>query len=1752
MMTSADGASRAPVAAAAAESAQDAWAEVNECLASHGYRPVRLVAAASPEVEGLTVLREDSAASLRQMILQIIADNDRRASVVRRLSSEITRAKQAKHSSAEKVRAIGAQLEAVNETLEAEREAVQREADMRKAEQEHAASTQYKLEARITQLQGKLKFTQAQNDRLQHDVERLSQQVRDAQAADTARRQRLDQVYSDLQQQRVLGGSSGTPADRHVLQVVEMYEAKMEALLQELEALRPPSSLSLSLRGSGGTPSQSPTRSGGGGSSGSNGDGDSQASSSHVEHLEKVLAEERAHVSSLQMQLKAKELEMSALPTQTGWREAQERIATLEDDLAHMRRHLQQQPSSTAGGGQQHGTSSALDALVRGDLFPPSQSADHHQQHQQHQQQSTHGAEYYKFHLYKLRSMGKDKLRGVLSDVCRLMNVSPEEIVPTLSKWSALVFQAGAMHSVLRQLQSTAAALLHQQRQQHDGPVGHDNGDAHLGAGDRLSAARDADMFLVLRGGGGGDALSPTIDPLSSTTTTAALGGHTGDAPSSSSPSSPPPLPVSQALDVVCRVAMKANDYKHKLASTSHALKLIAGGVYPVFGRQLDANDSIDDLVERVMVLCDNHTQLQRRLDMHEAAGRSAASPRRDSERVLQHAQMLFGVTEPSALIPVWSHIRGRLNASRQALASICDVLNVPQRSMSPDRVAHSTATIISNLKQEVMSNKRRLEDVALALDCKPSEIYPCVHSVMARLRQYDAVLPILRNWIDTVLSLCGVNTLEQAIQYLTKITDANGPATPEKPPRTSSSAASTPEQQQQQQQTGAGEKVVSPSQSQLRNEPSSALLGRLDATARGGALGGGGGGDSSPQTSPPAAHGSPHAPPISRRRAPGSHYATSPPSSVEELLDDLAQFDLEASFVSSSQQDRPEDDNFVLEACEHFLSSPDVSSQEDSPPRHDGVRLRGADGGEGADDDDGTTMDEAGGEFGEDDDDVNATLQPQSLSDDSNAQSADDMASLDHQQLLTPPRGTASSMRSRRRGHGNSQLSVSSSATGASPLHRTPTYSSPTHRHAPSDRRHATPTSQRQRMALAMRGVSNEGSNNGRNDGGGPQPARELRFRRHDHLPGRAGDETDGSSSTITPSRNRRDRFSSSAESTVVEGRVGTDADSQQHDNSGQLSRLLLSQLDDSNGMDGSEVEAQGPGSPASGRGGTGTPFATPTRSATATTSPALTSTTTMTTTTTTTATAGTKRVTFSDDPDDVFCYQRVSSGDDSPPRSPRMVQVSAGGTQSGRPHLESVPEGREESASETGEQVQHYTSSLGPQGEPQHRSHYATSPLSPRAWAQQTMRLPSRDDQRQRVSGDDGTQGILIGTNNSNSNSNSNNSGSNEDQLSADWDSPSGRELTLSDLLLDETASNSSAATATNMPTTTAASHARAGDADDSTDATSALGATMGVRRSPHSAAAPRHTATVPTTARTSASDGASPTPRRTAREALAMTMRLPLSSRFGRHLDESTTSAEGDEAARWRVPPVRRRQTASHRRQLEASQMSATATVTARAGREGSRVARTPDASTARSLQQQQQQQLQGEDGEAFVRRRRRRKADVPTSSIDGRRLNVSTSGGSEGTSSPTLRAATMTAGPCDGANSQMGSSSARSAVSGGSGSSSYHSEQTWGRQQGRRGVMEGDSLRRSMDGRSVNAGGQRARAEAETHEEEGSVSERLRKEEEDHWREMRRLAEAIDDKNFSPSSPPSSRNSSDAEDAAGNAAHGVTNNASGSNA
>lgn len=45
-------------------------------------------------------------------------------------------------------------------------------------------------------------------------------------------------------------------------------------------------------------------------------------------------------------------------------------------------------------------------------------------------------------------------------------------------------------------------------------------------------------------------------------------------------------------------------------------------------------------------------------------------------------------------------------------------------------------------------------------------------YSVMARLRQYDAVLPILRNWIDTVLSLCGVNTLEQAIQYLTKLTD--------------------------------------------------------------------------------------------------------------------------------------------------------------------------------------------------------------------------------------------------------------------------------------------------------------------------------------------------------------------------------------------------------------------------------------------------------------------------------------------------------------------------------------------------------------------------------------------------------------------------------------------------------------------------------------------------------------------------------------------------------------------------------------------------------------------------------------------------------------------------------------------------------------------------------------------------------------------------------------------------------------------
>lgn len=651
--------------------AYDEWAEVNECLASHGYRPIRLaiINDNNRELQGLTVLREDSAASLRQMVVQVLTDSDRRASVVRRLSGEITRAKQAKHASSNKVRTVTAQLESLKEALEAEKEAVQREVDLRKADQELAAGIQCKLEARISQLQGKLKFCQAQNDRLSHESERLHQQIQEMESTDQHRRQRLDAVYTDLQQRRILTKQS---LDRDVLNIVDMYEAKMEAMLAELEALRGPSTSS---------PDNSQSDSEGQHQhlhSWSSGEVDSQ--SSHLEHTEKLLAEQRAHVNALQMQLKAKDIEISGLPTPATWREAQSRIRELEQQLSSYRSqniHSQQDDYILGHNHDLRCAATAENLPVVSQRIVGSGGED--------SEKHLHGAEYYKFHLYKLRSMGKDKLRAMLSDICRVMNVSPEEIVQTLTAWSQSLEQGKLFQTLFKNIHTAAVSVINQQ----------DTDTQNLGS--YITPYQHQQPFTRKEETLSKDVTSFNKSILDSPAGTSDASVSVTDLDQSTQLSS---LSAGQAVSIVSRMALKSFEYKRKLASTSQALKLIAGAVYPVFGRQLEATDSIDDLIETVLVLCDNYSQLQRRLDMHETVGPVAQSSRGDTEaqRVLQHAQMLFGVTDPSELIPVWSHIRGRLNASRQALTTICDVLNAPHRALSPDRVAQIAANIVSKL----------------------------------------------------------------------------------------------------------------------------------------------------------------------------------------------------------------------------------------------------------------------------------------------------------------------------------------------------------------------------------------------------------------------------------------------------------------------------------------------------------------------------------------------------------------------------------------------------------------------------------------------------------------------------------------------------------------------------------------------------------------------------------------------------------------------------------------------------------------------------------------------------------------------------------------------------------------------------------------------------------------------------------------------------------------------------------------------
>ncbi|KAK6325192.1 hypothetical protein J4Q44_G00045340 [Coregonus suidteri] len=215
---------------------QTEWDAVNRLLQHHGFKPVHFAdPVENKNLTDLVLLEKKSACDIRTMLRTMLTDSERRQTLIQEL---IQSNNQLKEEAQQHISRAARQSQRVTElegVLDGVKGKVQDLEDryIGKAAQQHSKVYQLQQDKRDAQ-----KCCQGLEQKLSEEKDVVSQLQRKLYFTVTEEERRVDRQNQVFQQIHKRSARPNSPVDQQVLDVIDIYEAQMEQLRNEIKSLK--------------------------------------------------------------------------------------------------------------------------------------------------------------------------------------------------------------------------------------------------------------------------------------------------------------------------------------------------------------------------------------------------------------------------------------------------------------------------------------------------------------------------------------------------------------------------------------------------------------------------------------------------------------------------------------------------------------------------------------------------------------------------------------------------------------------------------------------------------------------------------------------------------------------------------------------------------------------------------------------------------------------------------------------------------------------------------------------------------------------------------------------------------------------------------------------------------------------------------------------------------------------------------------------------------------------------------------------------------------------------------------------------------------------------------------------------------------------------------------------------------------------------------------------------------------------------
>ncbi|EDQ91604.1 uncharacterized protein MONBRDRAFT_23670 [Monosiga brevicollis MX1] len=592
----------------------EAWCALNAQLTSHGHDAINRLdlAGCGGRMAKLTVLSESATHQLVDTVKQILATRTDQAAVIAQLQEQNTLLQQ----DLDRGRAQQDNAAQLARDYDDVQERLMHEQRLRDAEAQRFAAQMQARDAAMVHHESKMKAAQQRIDSIRTERDQMRQSHADLVAERERHQKRLDRLFEELQHRKLHAKSA---IDRRVRDVIDLYDGRLRQLQQELRVARD----ALDRQALAPSPSSNVAR-----------DADDSARSidARIVHLqaqvdhqsERRLAQElasmshalgaakddndrlRAALHTRDEELNMAKMQLESLPSPTVWRQTQARLRRLE--ARQTQQATSNSPSTKSPGTGKDGRE--------------------------------HDPQYYRLHLYNLRSLSASAARQQLERLCRICEVAPSRLEATLRQWTSVMTALPAYLAHMAKL----SAVINAYREVVAGRQAHLDHDAL----DQALRAADERGTLTLS----------DLQPLDVPRADPGLAGI-----------------VARGLHELMGLRATVSSYHAALGRVAHIV-----GLDPVAANSQYTEEQLDGLLAHVTDLRATASQLaavHAHWTQAEAAlAQGPAHPQDSADRVqatLRHCMQLLGVSSLSQLAPEMS----RYHAESRALYNLVRMLHV-------------------------------------------------------------------------------------------------------------------------------------------------------------------------------------------------------------------------------------------------------------------------------------------------------------------------------------------------------------------------------------------------------------------------------------------------------------------------------------------------------------------------------------------------------------------------------------------------------------------------------------------------------------------------------------------------------------------------------------------------------------------------------------------------------------------------------------------------------------------------------------------------------------------------------------------------------------------------------------------------------------------------------------------------------------------------------------------------------------------